>query len=356
MLARISILTTLLAIAGFVHLLAKERAGLLFLVPLGRPVGDGDRRRMRRLRVLNAISVVIAAIVLFTTEVEAAWLAAVLVGALAPALALVVELVLATKDGPPPKIARSYVVDAAARPGLSVLVSPPLLLASLAILAAGLAAFLALYPSLPAEVPLHWDLKGEVDRTGSPRTLWVMLLYALFASTVLFGLAAATSLERWVLPLEGRERYAELAFEKRQRTVRMLEVLMVILNGTMMAIWVSMTAGAAWGIEVGSTVVVVIGPISSILVMVTLALRMPRLTEIGEELRAIAAGDALGTRFDGWKLGGLVYFAPEDPSVFVPKRSGLGQTVNLARPGAWIVLSSLVLVPLVILMILGSLA
>lgn len=98
MLARISILTTLLAIAGFVHLMAKERAGLLFLlVPLGRPVGDGDRRRMRRLRVLNAISVVIAAIVLFTTEVEAAWLAAVLVGALAPALALVVELVLATE-------------------------------------------------------------------------------------------------------------------------------------------------------------------------------------------------------------------------------------------------------------------
>lgn len=180
-----------------------------------------------------------------------------------------------------------------------------------------------------------------------------MLLYALFASTVLFGLAAAMLLERWVLPLEGRERYAELAFEKRQRTVRMLEVLMVILNGTMMAIWASMTAGAAWGIEVGSTVVVVIGPISSILAgTAMLALRMPRLTEIGEELRAIAAGDVLGTRFDGWKLGGLVYFAPEDPSVFVPKRSGLGQTVNLARPGAWIVLSSLVLVPLVILMIL----
>ena len=49
------------------------------------------------------------------------------------------------------------------------------------------------------------------------------------------------------------------------------------------------------------------------------------------------AGTELGTRKAGWKLGGLVYFAPDDPAVFVPKRVGIGQTVNMARGAAWAV-------------------
>lgn len=355
---RASIVITLLALAGFVHFVAQAREGRLFLVPLGRPLSDVDHRRMLRLRVVNALAVVSAAVVLFTVDSEAVVLAAVLGGALVPSIALVVELVLATKDGPRPRVPSRFVVPLTdARPPLSALISPPLWLASAAILAGGLAAFLALYPSLPAEVPMHWNLRGEVDRTGSPRELWVMLLYGLFASGVLALLAWVTSAERWVLPVEGRERYAELALEKRQRTVRLLEVLMVIISGTMTAIWVTITAGAAWGVEqIGGTAAVIIGPVSSILVMATLGVSMPRLTELGEELRAIAGGDALGTRPEGWRLGGLVYFSPDDPAVFVPKRSGIGQTVNLARPGAWIVLSSLVLVPLLILMVLGSLS
>ena len=39
-----------------------------------------------------------------------------------------------------------------------------------------------------------------------------------------------------------------------------------------------------------------------------------------------------------WKLG-VFYFNPEDSSLLVPKRSGLGYTLNFANPWSWLVLA-----------------
>lgn len=38
-----------------------------------------------------------------------------------------------------------------------------------------------------------------------------------------------------------------------------------------------------------------------------------------------------------WKLG-VFYFNPEDPSLFLPERFGVGWTVNLARPAVWAIM------------------
>lgn len=46
----------------------------------------------------------------------------------------------------------------------------------------------------------------------------------------------------------------------------------------------------------------------------------------------------------GWRWGGLVYADPDNPDVFVPKRTGVGVTINLGRPIGWLVMG-LVLLP-----------
>ena len=48
-----------------------------------------------------------------------------------------------------------------------------------------------------------------------------------------------------------------------------------------------------------------------------------------------------------WK-GGLIYFNPNDPSIFVEKRFGVGWTLNLARPLGYIILIGPLLVILII--------
>ena len=51
-----------------------------------------------------------------------------------------------------------------------------------------------------------------------------------------------------------------------------------------------------------------------------------------------------------WKLGQF-YFNPEDPALWVEKRFGVGWTMNFARPGAWVFLLAIFLIPIFILLL-----
>jgi hypothetical protein len=47
------------------------------------------------------------------------------------------------------------------------------------------------YEALPDVVPLHWDANGEIDRTGPPRSLWILPTIAVLMLVVNTTLAAA---------------------------------------------------------------------------------------------------------------------------------------------------------------------
>lgn len=51
-----------------------------------------------------------------------------------------------------------------------------------------------------------------------------------------------------------------------------------------------------------------------------------------------------------WK-GGLFYCNPQDPEVVIPRRNGRGVTLNFARREAWIVIGTLMCLPLVIVLV-----
>ncbi|HEX9133413.1 MAG TPA: DUF5808 domain-containing protein [Ktedonobacteraceae bacterium] len=57
---------------------------------------------------------------------------------------------------------------------------------------------------------------------------------------------------------------------------------------------------------------------------------------------------------DRYWYGGLLYNNPEDPAAFVPKRYGLGWTVNFGHPQGKLFLIAMLLLPLVIAL-LGTL-
>ncbi|MBO7746705.1 DUF1648 domain-containing protein [Paenibacillus sp. MWE-103] len=46
-----------------------------------------------------------------------------------------------------------------------------------------------------------------------------------------------------------------------------------------------------------------------------------------------------------WLAGGGVYYNPRDPAVFVPKKHGIGWTVNFGRPMGWLIIATLVAIP-----------
>ena len=66
-------------------------------------------------------------------------------------------------------------------------------------------------------------------------------------------------------------------------------------------------------------------------------------------------GEASKDRDDDsyWKLGNTIYYNPDDPSIFIEKRFGVGWTVNAARPLGMIFLT-LPIIIIVITMIIVS--
>src|SRR5262249_417441 len=52
-----------------------------------------------------------------------------------------------------------------------------------------------------------------------------------------------------------------------------------------------------------------------------------------------ARGPVDATPPECWK-GGILYYNPNDPVIFVGRRDGVGFTVNLANPWSWLVLAS----------------
>lgn len=56
-----------------------------------------------------------------------------------------------------------------------------------------------------------------------------------------------------------------------------------------------------------------------------------------------------------WKLG-ILYFNPQDPSLFLPQRFGVGWTVNLGRPLVWVIGVLFTVVLVVFTLIVGEMA
>ena len=56
-------------------------------------------------------------------------------------------------------------------------------------------------------------------------------------------------------------------------------------------------------------------------------------------------GDATPDR--AWKVGGLWYYNPRDPAIWVEKRFGLGYTLNFGNWRAWVLIIVMMLVPMV---------
>lgn len=198
------------------------------------------------------------------------------------------------------------------------------------------------YPHLPAVLPTHFGPSGQPDAYAKKSV--VVALIPFFAQSgliLLIGLIIAF-VRRMRTPLDPALPRTSAV---QQRVFRHRMTMALGVMGITTALSLSATELgvlnvlplpiAGWGIV--------------LFLMLGLAVTMgivARTGQLGGRVQVGVKEQPTGTaardddRF--WK-GGVFYYNPENPAFWVPKRFGVGWTLNFAHPGSWIVIGGIVI-------------
>lgn len=336
--ARVSSISLVVLTWAILHLVAAAKGRRVFMVSVGRALSAADRGRSRRFRVVNgAFSLAAVAVVLVThNPALATWVS--LGVTLALTVVFLIEVALLVRTAEPERPATRYQISLDERRGASGLVSVPMQVANAIAMLAGSLAFLAIKPHLGERVATQFDAAGRPIRWETPNGLWMFLAIMLFETLLMWLILWAIASERRALPLENAEHYAHLQRQRRRHIAGMLELIVTGSNITLAVGWAMLAYASLPGREgLQNLAILLLIVVPSGLIVLAVLRHMTPLTEIGDAL-ADLGGEALGTRPDGWRGGGLFYYAPDDPALFVPNLRGVGQTINFGRPMAWVIL------------------
>lgn len=162
----------------------------------------------------------------------------------------------------------------------------------------------------------------------------------IFDLVIMWAAIAAIVYEKRAQPDEDGARYVELARTRAKMLTRFVETILLGANASIAA-----ALFLSPEIAVLLTFVAIAGPV---------VVFLPGLTRVQREMRRIAGTNVPGTDLSKWRAGGLVYWAPDDPAIVVPKRIGIGSTLNMAHPVSWIILGAAVVVPLLVTLLAAA--
>ena len=239
----------------------------------------------------------------------------------------------------------------------------PWYVAATGVVAAGAVVGAALYDRQPDPYPTHWNFSGAADSSSakSPLTVFaplVVLLGVVVFMAVVGALVARMPERRYA---DGDPEHAERRRVAVQASVQSglgLLTLLVTLGAVALqiAIWSGTSGGSLVIAGVGFSVLVAAG-VLILLVRIARANSTPAppgdalgtLTPAGETPRGGGAGRAASSNGESpdddacWRAG-IFYVNPDDPSIWVPKRMGVGWTINFGRPAGVVIAVVTVLV------------
>ena len=218
----------------------------------------------------------------------------------------------------------------------------------------GLAAFtLSHYDQFPSQIPMNIDLAGNVTSSVPKSPLTV-----LFPTFFVAFMGAIFTLVHWgtihskkpvdpAAPVSSALAYATFA--------RVQSILMVV-GGLLIS---GLTAGLILASSLGAISMVYAAVITMVGTLVYVALVTIISLVMGQSgARLFPDTTATGMSRDDdehWLLG-TIYCNRNDPSIFVPKRFGIGWTSNIARWETWALVAGLVALCVLLIGLTGAMA
>lgn len=218
----------------------------------------------------------------------------------------------------------------------------------------GLAAFtLSHYDQFPSQIPMNIDLAGNVTSSVPKSPLTV-----LFPTFFVAFMGAIFTLVHWgtihskkpvdpAAPVSSALAYATFA--------RVQSILMVV-GGLLIS---GLTAGLILASSLGAISMMyaaVITMVGTLLFVALVTIISLVIGQSGARLFADTTPAGMARDDDEHWLLGTIYCNRDDPSIFVPKRFGIGWTSNIARWETWALVAGLVALCVLLIGLTGAMA
>lgn len=222
---------------------------------------------------------------------------------------------------------------------------------NLTLIIVNLALALVRYPLLPDQIPIHFGLDGQPDQWGDkmPMAFFSPIL-AIFLTLLIIGIANATRTMRQRLDPTSPETSRQIETHYQRIWSRaMLQIgatiNLILLGSSLPTLLIVPDLSGMVGL-------IILAPLALIIIIITLAIvQTARIVQqingsVREQNSYVPVDD------DPFWFGGMIYSNRNDPSIFVPKRFGVGTTVNFGHPMGILALTALIGIPLLITIIL----
>lgn len=197
------------------------------------------------------------------------------------------------------------------------------------------------YPAMPNIVPLQIDFSGAVTTTAEKSPL-----VAAFPAMVVLFISICMVFSHWTIVRSKRgidasrpalSAWAYGSFARAQS-------ILIVTIGTLLSF-----LGPLIELTLIGTIRIqdIVGPVLILIMIIMVASCAVSIVygQNGSRLLARMNEPSTMAKDDDqyWKLG-IFYWNPEDASLFLPERFGIGWTVNFARPLIWVILAVFILV------------
>ena len=204
-----------------------------------------------------------------------------------------------------------------------------------------LALGLALYPSTPDLVPTHIDFAGNVNQwtpKGPALIAFPLLVEVFMAACFIFSHWMTIRSKKDVDPARPAiSAYAYGAFARAECILLLVggSVLTAVLGIVMILMMTEFLSMLVTMVLIIVATLVFVG--ATIAFSVVYGQSGSRLVKRLEE-----NGDIIADNDERWKAG-IFYWNKDDASLILPKRFGVGWTMNWARPAAWVIVGGFTL-------------
>ncbi len=223
----------------------------------------------------------------------------------------------------------------------NMMLSPLWFISYILIMAATVTISLILFDSLPDQIPMQYNAAGEVVRYADKTyglILYMPVTQMFITFLFIFVYYSIAKSKQQIDPANREKTLSQnIIFRKRWSAYVVILglILLLIFAGTQLSI---LGVVSYLPVVIGSIAFTVVIAAATVIIAVTTGQSGSRVKVVGINDSGASKKKTIVRDDDNhWKWG-VFYYNPDDPSLFIEKRFGIGWTLNFGRPLSWIII------------------